>query len=63
MKAFVWRVVYAIVCFFLFWLIFPPFLGVIGLPLPGDILTLLRACTAAIAILYVLYPSQPPMPF
>jgi len=63
MKAFVWRIVYAVVCFFLFWLVVPPFLAVIGLPLPGDILQLVRVCTAAMAILYVLYPSSPPMPF
>lgn len=63
MKAFLWRVVYAIVCFFLFWLVFPLFLSVVGLALPSDLLALLKLCTAAIAVVYVLFGPSPPTPF
>lgn len=63
MKAFIWRIVYAAVCVFMFWWIFPLFLLVIGFHLPSDIQQLLKVAVACLAILYVLYPSQPPTPF
>lgn len=63
MKAFFWRIIYAAVCFVLFWWIFPLFLSVIGVSIPGNLLELVKVCTAAIAIIYVLFGDSPPMPF
>jgi hypothetical protein len=61
MKAFIWRIVYALFCYWAFWLLFPAFLAFVGVSLP--FLALLKICTQVLAVAYVLYPSQPPMPF
>lgn len=63
MKAFLWRILYAAICFILFWLVFPLFLTVIGIPLDNALIQLMRICTAAIAIVYVLFGPAPPSPF
>jgi len=63
MKNFIWRVIYAVAGFVIFWLIFPLFLNVLDLKLDGSLLALMKVCTACIAVLYVLYPSTPPTPF
>jgi membrane-anchored glycerophosphoryl diester phosphodiesterase (GDPDase) len=63
MKAMIWRVVYATICFVLFWWIAPLFLDVIGVAVSGNVLQLLKICSAAIAILYVIFGKEPPYPF
>lgn len=63
MRAFFWRVLYAAVCFVLFWWIFPLFLDVLKVHPPSSLVELVRVCTAAIAILYVLFGPEPSMPF
>ena len=63
MRAFLWRILYAAVCFVLFWWVFPLFLSVVGVHPAGNLLELMRVVTAAIAILYVLFGPAPPMPF
>jgi len=62
-KAFIWRVLYAAICFVLFWWVFPLFLSVLGANIQGNLLELMKVCTAAIAILYVIFGPEPPMPF
>lgn len=63
MRAMLWRMLYAAICFVLFWWIFPMFLDVLGVSPVNSLLVLIRACTAAIAILYVLFGPDPPTPF
>ena len=63
MKAVIWRVLYSVICFVLFWWIFPLFLNVISVPVGGSLLTLIRACSAALAILYVVFGKEPPYPW
>jgi len=65
MKAFCWRIIYAAVSFVIFWWIFPLFLNVLSVSPKESLIELMRICTAAIAILYVLfYPeASTPTPF
>jgi hypothetical protein len=63
MKAFLWRILYAAICFVLFWWVFPLFLAVLKVNVEGSLIELMRVVTAAIAILYVLFGPAPPMPF
>ena len=63
MKAMLWRVIYAVVCVVVFWMVFPLFLDVVGFRPEGSLLQLMRVCVACIAVLYVLFGPQPPTPF
>jgi hypothetical protein len=63
MSAFLWRILYAAICFVLFWWVFPLFLTVLGVPVSAALLELMKVVTAAIAILYVLFGPPPPRPF
>lgn len=63
MRALLWRVIYGTICFVLFWWIMPLFLAVINVPIGGPLLQLIRACTAAIVILYVIFGKEPPYPW
>jgi putative effector of murein hydrolase LrgA (UPF0299 family) len=63
MRAFLWRLVYAVVCVFVFWLVFPLFLAAIGLPLPGNVMALFRVVIPCIALLYVIFGPEPPYPW
>jgi hypothetical protein len=63
MRALLWRLVYALVCFVLFWWIFPLALQVFGVPIGGALLQLIRAVTGVIAILYILFGKEPPYPW
>jgi hypothetical protein len=63
MRALLWRLLYAVVCYFLFWWIFPLFISAIGVPVTSSIMELARAVTAAIAFLYVVFGPAPPYPW
>jgi hypothetical protein len=63
MKAFIWRIIIAAICYVLFWLVFPLFLEVIGINIGGAMMQLMRICSAAIAILYVVFGPVPPYPW
>lgn len=63
MKALLWRVVYAAFGVIVFWMVIPLFLSVVGFDAPGQAMQLLRICVACIAVAYVLFGPQPPMPF
>ncbi len=63
MKAFLWRVVYAAVCVFIFLLIFPLFLSVVGFAPSGNLFALIKLCAACLAVIYVLFGPAPPMPW
>ena len=63
MQNFLIRALYAVVGWWVFWLVFPLFLDVISLNIPGNLMQLLRIITACLALIYVLYPSVPPKPW
>ena len=63
MRSLLWRILYAAICFVLFWWIFPLFLVVLSVNPGGSLLELMKVVTAAIAILYVLFGPDPPTPF
>ena len=63
MSAFLWRILYAVICFVLFWMVFPLFLQVIHISMDGALIELMRIVSAAIAVLYVLFGPTPPVPF
>ena len=63
MSAFLWRILYAVICFILFWLVFPLFLQVLHVSMDAALIELMRVVTAAIAILYVFFGGAPPMPW
>ena len=61
MKAFIWRVIIAAISVVMLWWILPLFLTVIGVSTGGVLLALIKACTACLAILYVLFGPAPPV--
>jgi hypothetical protein len=63
MKALLWRIVYAVFFVIVFWMVIPLFLSVVGFNPPGDAMALLRIVVACLAVAYVLFGPQPPMPF
>ncbi len=63
MRAMLWRVVYAALAVFMFWLIVPMFLIVVGFTLPGNVLALMHVCLGCLAVLYVLFGPTPPAPW
>ncbi len=63
MKAFLWRVLYAVLLVFMFFWIAPLFAAAVGFPVGGAMWQLLRAVIACIAVLYVIWGPAPPAPF
>lgn len=63
MKHLLFRILYAVICVVIFWLVFPLFLSVLGFPLRGDVIQLMHVVIACIAVLYVLFGGVPPEPF
>lgn len=63
MRALLWRVLYAVIVFFIFWWIFPLFAAAVGFPLTGPLLGLLKPVTACIAVLYVIFGPPPAAPW
>ena len=54
---------YAAICAFMFLWVFPLFLSVIGFPMTGNLMELIRVCVACIALLYVFFGPAPPSPW
>lgn len=63
MKAFLWRVLYALICVFIFLWIFPLFCTAVGFPLTGALGGLLKPLVACLAVLYVLFGPPPSAPW
>lgn len=59
LKAILWRVVVVVFFGLALYLIGPPFLAFIGIPIEGTAMTLLRACFGLIALLYVVFGPEP----
>jgi hypothetical protein len=53
-----WRILIALVCVLAIFALLGPVSRVLGFPLAGDALTIVRVCVAAIAALYV-FTGQP----
>ncbi len=54
MSALLWRILIAVLGVTLIWALIPPVSRVLGLPVSGDVLTIVRICVAGIALFYVL---------
>lgn len=63
MSTLLWRVIYAILCVVLFYWIAPLFADVVGFPLGGSTWTLIKACVAGLAVLYVVFGPPPRTPW
>jgi hypothetical protein len=63
MKALIWRIIIAAIIFTVFWWIFPLFLAVLEVHISVALIQLLKVCSAAVAILYVLFGPVPPYPW
>ena len=63
MKSFLLRMLYALVCLVIFWLVFPLFLNVIGLSLAGSTMQLIRILIACLALVYVFFGPAPKAPW
>jgi len=57
-----WRIIFAVIGLVLFNLLIEPLSRIIGLPLTGDVLMVIRICVAGIAIYYVLSGAKPSLP-
>jgi hypothetical protein len=62
MSGYLWRVIIAAFACLLVFALMPPFFHLIGFSPNEDLMTIVRICTAALAILYVLFGSAPPWP-
>ena len=62
MKSLLWRIVYALICFWLAVTLIPLLLAYFGLPL-GGAWPIIRICIAGIAVFYILGGPEPRAPF
>jgi len=63
MKNFLLRMLYAVICVVIFWLVFPLFLSIVGFSLSGQVLAMFRIIIACLAVIYVLFGPAPPVPW
>jgi len=54
MSALLWRVIIAVICAVLLFALLPPLFDVLGFPLGGSLLLVIRICIVGIALLYIL---------
>jgi hypothetical protein len=62
MAAILWRVLIAAICVVLAFLLIPAFADLIGFPVSGPLLVIVKVCVAGLALLYVLRGPAPPWP-
>ncbi len=63
MRNLLWRMLYAVICVVIALLVIPLFMSVVGFPLAGDLMQLIRLLIACIAVLYVFFGPVPPAPW
>ena len=63
MKSFLLRMLYALVCLVVFWLVFPLFMGVLGLSIDGQVMQLVKIIIACLALVYVFFGPAPKAPW
>ena len=59
MSALLWRILIAVLGVTLIWALIPPVSRVLGLPVSGDVLTIVRICVAGIAAFYIIRGGPP----
>lgn len=63
MSALLWRIIIAVIIVVLLLALLPPVFALLGIPLAGPLLQILRICIAGLAVLYILkgppFPSMP----
>jgi hypothetical protein len=60
MTGILWRVVVAVLSCLIAYALIPPVSRIIGFPLDGDVLLVLKICIGAIALFYILRGPMPP---
>ena len=63
LKAALWRIVYVIIVIIVLLMVWDPFLALIGVTIPGNLFALLKAVLGIIALLYVVFGPDSPVPF
>lgn len=63
MRAFLLRIIYAVIVVVMLLIVIPLFFSVVGFALPGAAWELIRLCIVCLAVLYVLFGPEPPSPF
>ncbi len=63
MKSMLWRILYTVLCVFMFFWIAPLVAAAVGFPITGPMWQLVRAVVACIAVLYIVWGPSPPAPF
>ena len=59
MSAMLWRVLVAVIAVVLFYLLLPPLARIIGFPLSGDVILVVKICVAGLAALYIIKGGPP----
>ncbi len=59
MPSILWRVLFAVIAVVVFYALLPPVTHVLGFPLDGDLLLIVRICVAAIAVFYIIRGPTP----
>jgi hypothetical protein len=60
MSALLWRVLIAVICVVIAFALIPPVSHILGFPIDGDVLTVIRVVIAGLAALYIF--KGPPFP-
>jgi len=59
MSALLWRVLLAVVSVLILYALIPPVARILGFPISGDLLTVLKICIAGLAVLYIGWGKAP----
>jgi hypothetical protein len=62
MKPMLWRVLFAVIAVVVFYALLPPLSHVLGFAIGGDLMTIIRICVAALAVIYIIWGSGPSWP-
>jgi hypothetical protein len=55
----IWRILLAVVAVVIVYALIPPVSRVIGFPVSGDLLTIVKVCVAGLAVLYIGWGKAP----
>lgn len=62
MSALLWRILFAVFCVVIIFLLIPPLFRILGFDVSGDVATIIKVCIAGLAILYIWRGSSPVPP-
>lgn len=60
MSGIFWRILLGVLAFVFVWMLIPPICRILGLPLEGDVLTVVKVCIAAIVVFWIIRGPNPP---